>query len=28
MRYAVSIYNGRRRESHFGFNINIETIGF
>ncbi len=26
--YLVSLYSGPRRESHFGFNINIETIGF
>ena len=26
--YVVSLYSGRRRESSFGFNVRIETIGF
>ncbi len=26
--YVVSLYEGRRRESGFGFNLQIETIGF
>lgn len=28
VRYAVSLYNGSRRESNFGFNINVELVGF
>jgi LPS-assembly protein len=26
--YTVTIYDGPRREGHFGFNVQIETIGF
>jgi LPS-assembly protein len=26
--YTVSLYSGRRRESSFGFNLQIDTIGF
>jgi len=26
--YTVSLFSGRRRESSFGFNVQIDTIGF
>ena len=26
--YTVSVYNGPRRESNFGFNLRIRSIGF
>jgi LPS-assembly protein len=26
--YLVSLYSGRRRESNFGFNVQVETVRF
>jgi LPS-assembly protein len=26
--YIVSLYSGRRRESSFGFNVQVDTLGF
>jgi LPS-assembly protein len=26
--YTVSLYSGRRRESSFGFNVQIDTVRF
>jgi LPS-assembly protein len=28
IRYGISVYNGQRRESKFGFNIQVQLVGF